>query len=304
MRVDAEQSHPNASTIHSQRRVLIRQNYDLLILAVLALLIPGLPSLPVPFVRVLLGLALVLFGPGYALAAAIFPRRQDLDGVTRTTLSFGLSIAVIPVLALLLSITPWGIRPWPVTLALVLWTFLLCIAGLIRRSSAISSDLTDLHTAIDPFRWWHGCSRRHKYGLTILALALGGLLIGVAPLMTRPAPRLTEFYILGKNSLAEDYPRQAALGEAVSVTMGVVNRENIEQTYRVEVWVVDSLQPERRDLVGRYGPITLPYGEKAEQTITWKMPRAGEDEQVEILLFSRDNRQPYRILRLWLDVAQ
>ena len=48
--------------------------------------------------------------------------------------------------------------------------------------------------------------------------------------------RATEFYILGKAGLAEDYPRQSTVDDELSVMMGIVNREPSERSYRVEVW--------------------------------------------------------------------
>ena len=62
-------------------------------------LVPPLNETPV---WVLLGLLLVLFLPGYSLIAALFPRKDDLDGIERITLSFWApGIAVVPVLVVL-----------------------------------------------------------------------------------------------------------------------------------------------------------------------------------------------------------
>jgi len=90
-----------------------RVPYDLALVIVLTLacilfvLAPRLNETPV---RVLLGLLLVLFLPGYSLIAALFPRRDDLDGIERIALSFGLSIAVVPLLGLALNYTQYGSR--------------------------------------------------------------------------------------------------------------------------------------------------------------------------------------------------
>src|SRR5712692_10898639 len=75
-----------------------------IVLLMAILLTPNSP------VRVVLGLPLVLFFPGYVLIAALYPRRNDLDGIERVALSLGLSLAVVPLIGLVLKYTPWGIR--------------------------------------------------------------------------------------------------------------------------------------------------------------------------------------------------
>src|SRR5262245_7754508 len=99
----------------------LQHSYDLVLLAGFALLLPVLVLLPIPVIRIPFGLIAVLLAPGYALLSALFPRKDHFDGSARIGLSFGLSVPVIPVLALLLSWLPWGIRPWPITIALTVW---------------------------------------------------------------------------------------------------------------------------------------------------------------------------------------
>ena len=64
-------------------------------------------------VRIILGLLLVLFLPGYSLIAALFPGK---DGIERIALSFRLSIPVMPRSGLALNYMPFGIRLVPVLL--------------------------------------------------------------------------------------------------------------------------------------------------------------------------------------------
>lgn len=85
-------------------------------------------------VRIILGLPLVLFLPGYALIAALFPRKDDLDAIERVALSFGLSIAITPLLGLALNYTPFGIRLAPVLIVLSVFTISLAICAYVRRS--------------------------------------------------------------------------------------------------------------------------------------------------------------------------
>ena len=96
----------------------------------LFVLIPPLNETPV---RVVLGLLLVLFLPGYSLIAALFPRRDDLDGIERIALSFGLSIAVVPLLGLALNYTSYGIRLVPILLVLSVFTVSLAVIAGVRR---------------------------------------------------------------------------------------------------------------------------------------------------------------------------
>lgn len=87
--------------------------------AILSIYIPILNASPL---RVLLALPLVLFIPGYVLIAALFPSNEDIDLLERIALSFGLSIAVVPLIGLGLNYTPWGIRLDPIVTSLALFT--------------------------------------------------------------------------------------------------------------------------------------------------------------------------------------
>ena len=97
---------------------------------ILFVLIPPLNGTPV---RILLGLLLVLFLPGYSLIAALFPGKDDLDGIERIALSFGLSIAVVPLLGLALNYTPFGIRLVPILIVLSIFTVSLAVIAYLRR---------------------------------------------------------------------------------------------------------------------------------------------------------------------------
>jgi len=94
------------------------------------ILVPPLNETPV---RIILGLLLVLFLPGYSLIAALFPGKDDLDGIERIALSFGLSIAVVPLMGLALNYTPFGIRLAPILVVLSVFTVLLAVVAGVRR---------------------------------------------------------------------------------------------------------------------------------------------------------------------------
>ena len=110
---------------------------DLLLVAGLVLLTDILVLVPVfsgSFLRTYLGILLVLFLPGYALTGAIFPAKNDLEGIERAVVSFGLSIAVVPIMGLGLNYTIWGIREIPILTVLSVFTLLMCAIAYYRRS--------------------------------------------------------------------------------------------------------------------------------------------------------------------------
>ena len=72
------------------------------------------------FLRVLFGIPMVLFIPGYALIAALFPGKRISTASNGYALSFGLSIAVVPLTGLVLNYTPWGIRLDPIVMSLAI----------------------------------------------------------------------------------------------------------------------------------------------------------------------------------------
>ena len=50
--------------------------------------------------RIIIGLPFILFIPGYILVFALFPTKKSVDIIERIALSFGLSIAIVPLIGL------------------------------------------------------------------------------------------------------------------------------------------------------------------------------------------------------------
>jgi hypothetical protein len=90
---------------------------------------------PVVYIRYVLGSIFVLFLPGYTLIKTLFPTKE-IDNIERTALSIGMSLALVPLVGLLLNYTPWGIRLTPIALSLLALTTILSITGLVREYQA------------------------------------------------------------------------------------------------------------------------------------------------------------------------
>ncbi len=264
------------------------------LLAVLVL--PGGP-LPVPLAaaRLLLGLTVALFCPGYALQVALFPRRNGLDGVERLALSVGISLALVPLLALALDQLPVGINLKSVAGAEVGATLL-----------ALAVAWARWHRLPEGERWEErlsslgnlpeGRSRFWLYGMGVVLVAGLLLLLGLIRLVGTGG-ETTEFYLLGPDGRSDSYPRRAYIGRPVTVAVGVVNGEEMAVEYRLEV--VDG---ER--LLGQVGPIRLAPGAAYQGPVSFTPARAGDPVQVQFLLYRNGLPLPYRTLWLWLEVEE
>jgi len=88
---------------------------------------------PLVVFRWVLGSVFVLFIPGYVAVEALFPKGRELDGIERLALSVGLSLALVPLVGLLLNYTPWGIRLDPIMVSLTILTIGLALVAFARR---------------------------------------------------------------------------------------------------------------------------------------------------------------------------
>jgi hypothetical protein len=105
-------------------------------------------AFPLVYVRYVLGTIFTLWLPGYAFIKALFPQNlpfakaiarslktpeKNLDIIERIALSIGMSLALVPIVGLLLNYTPWGIRLTPIVLSLLALTTIFATAAMIRE---------------------------------------------------------------------------------------------------------------------------------------------------------------------------
>ncbi|ADY01310.1 hypothetical protein VMUT_1105 [Vulcanisaeta moutnovskia 768-28] len=109
----------------------------LVISSVVAVLL--IASGPLIYLRYGLGALMILFMPGYALVEALYPRGDELSPLERLALSIGLSLAVVPLIGLLLNYTPWGIRFVPIVISTNIITIALLTVALVRKARAFEA---------------------------------------------------------------------------------------------------------------------------------------------------------------------
>lgn len=267
--------------------------------AVIALLL-AFASLP-DVASVPLGLPFLLLFPGYALTAALYPRRHDLEPLERVALSFGLSLAAVPLIALALNYSPWGVQWRPLLAFVSLLTVLSCAAGLLHRRLIPASDRFALALPIN-LTGRVSLSAMFRMALTAAVLAplaalAVTLIIGLAAERNGNTP-YTEFYLLGANGQLDGLPSSLMVGDEVALTTGIVNREGEEMVYSVSV-SINGIPTARLD------SIRLKPGQSRLRPIVIRPGRPGDGQLVQFELYTRESGgRPYRTLHIWLNVLQ
>jgi hypothetical protein len=87
------------------------------------------------YLRYIFGSLLALFLPGYSLVSFIYPKKEDIDYLTRTSVSFVMSLAITTLVGLALNFTPFGITLTAVALSLSAVTIGLLFLTTHRRYS-------------------------------------------------------------------------------------------------------------------------------------------------------------------------
>jgi uncharacterized membrane protein len=268
--------------------------YAIDIITILLVLI--IAFFPGSVLRIVLGLPLVLFFPGYVLMSALFPRRSALDRIEKVALSFGMSIAVVPLIGLVLNYTPWGIRLYPILISLAVFIVALSAIGWYRQLHLPEAEKPSLKVEFKKITL-AAQSRSDKVLTAVLVVAIIGAIgtLAYVVAMPRSGEKFTEFYILGQNGKAEDYPTQLSLGESGNVIVGIINHEQATTNYAVGV-TIDGVS------TGTIGPIVLVNEEKSERTVSFKPQKTGDKQEVEFLLYQNGQEQNSESLHLWVDV--
>jgi len=191
---------------------------DLLISMGLGLVMVPLALFTQGPLRATLGIPFVLFLPGYAVVAALFPRRTDLTGIERLAYSLGLSLALTPLVGIAVNFTPWGIRLLPIVLSLALIIVAMAGFAFYRRERLAPSEdwaapvRSATSAAVQRWREQGWLARLLMATLAIASVGFGATLVNVM-VTPRVTESFTEFYVLDPTGRADSYPQRLALGE-------------------------------------------------------------------------------------------
>ena len=279
---------------------MVRREVDLILLATWSLAASAL-TLAFPSqqaVRIALGLPFLLFGPGYAVLAAIYPRRTDLAATERLALSLAFSLAVLSVVALGLSYGPSGLRWEPLVASVSLLVLAASALAVLHRHLVPPGERLDISVRLRPRAF--AALRRRLLTARAIALAAATAFLAVALLALLPEKSTegkpyTEFYLLGPGGRADSLPNELSAGGAAVVTVGVANGEGVAKTYRITV-SIDG------DHIAEAAGVGVGPGQLWQRPIVVAPRRAGKNELVRFDLHMDGGAGPYRSLYFRLDV--
>ncbi|AFK19920.2 DUF1616 domain-containing protein [Haloferax mediterranei ATCC 33500] len=223
------------------------------VLTLIAALTPGLNQTPL---RDIIGLPFVLFVPGYTLIAALFPEcgptsnepdgdYSGIDGIERVALSFGASIAVSPLIGLVLNFTPWGLRLVPILTAVGGFTVVTLVFASVRRNALPEDERFAV-----PYETWIDAAKGELFDpdsstdavlnvVLVVSLLLATTSVGyVVAVPNDGGESFSELYLLtedGDELVADNYPETLVQGEPTSLVLGIGNQEHRPVNYTTVV---------------------------------------------------------------------
>jgi len=258
--------------------------------------------------QAVLGIAFVVFVPGYVLIAALFPRIESISNFERVSLSFGLSLAVTALVGLAISYSAAGVRVEPIVAGMAAVIVVLTIVATVRRhvlpvedrfSIDLKKPLISLRQALFPE---HGDRTNKALSIVLVIVVLAStLLLSYAISATKQGESFTELYILAQDGKASNYTSTLKMGKPNPLTVCIANHEKKDTTYNLVIALNDS----KRSQSLYSHQLKLSDNETWKNTVNVTPDRAGENQKLEFLLYVEGNTSNlYRECYLWVNVTR
>jgi len=278
--------------------------------------------------RIALGVPLLAFLPGYAVVAALFPRKRTaepdrendsenagaatpagvrdrgIDAIERVALSVGLSVAIVSLSGLALDYLRVGIRLVPVVTTVTGLTLFAAVIAAARRARRSPADRFSV-----PYRGWIATARREtvdsrsRADVVLSALVVLGLLVAASSIVYAASaptqqPGGAELSLMTENEsgelVAEDYPETIDGTGDETLHVGVTHRDPGPQEYTLIVQVERVEATDGGDLRVlereqlHRSEMTLDRGESWELQHAADPELSGEELRLSYLLFEGD----------------
>ena len=227
--------------------------------AIVLLVVADVSSL---VLRAAVGFPLLFFLPGYVTVATLFPRAapdqgssggtwhlvqhaQGLTDVERVALSFGLSVALLPLLGLVIAITPWAFTGPIVGSTVTCFTLIGVSLATARRLSVPAAD-----------RYRVGFGRRLEAAraaifdatsvghvainvVLVCSMLLALTTVGYALVAPQDGEQYTSLQLLTESEtgdlVASGYPSEIDAGDSIPLVVAVENQEGQAMEYTAVV---------------------------------------------------------------------
>ncbi|HTY46095.1 MAG TPA: DUF1616 domain-containing protein [Methanomassiliicoccales archaeon] len=201
-------------------------------------------ALPVSPLRTVLALPYLFFAPGYVLTTFFFPERAKLDSIERIALSLALSLVITSFIGFALNYTPFGIRLESIIASLSIFIVVFSALSYMGRNKADAPfvPFDSLNRRDLAARVFGKQGNVDRFLTILLVLAVVSSIVAMAYVIAVPqqGSGFTEFYVLGPDGKAIDYPHNLSFGQNAKVILGITNHENHPVTYYVQVWLVNA----------------------------------------------------------------
>lgn len=273
---------------------------DLIIVGIVSLLlIPTVILFSSTVPRLLLGIPFVLFIPGYALISALFPAKDTIKGLERIAYSIALSFALAALLGLLLNYV-WEISLYPMLIVLEIEVFLSIAVAILRRYR-----LPESRRFIFNINWhipWQGKSVLDKSLVILLVVVVIGAIVTSVFVYNKNIQTYTEFYLLGQNGKADDYPQNMIVGEKGVITLVIVNQERKPVMYRILVQQENGKVTINNETI-KETSVSLDNGQEWKGDISFIFNVSGVGQKIAFQLFMGENTEPYLTTYLNVNIA-
>jgi|WetSurMetagenome_2_1015567.scaffolds.fasta_scaffold94178_2 uncharacterized membrane protein len=252
-------------------------------------------------IRIILGIPFLLFIPGFALLSALIPRKEPQHIVETITLSFVLSLAVDPLLGLIINYTPWGIRLDTVLYSVSIFVFICLVIARVRIHNlhpvlqVPKEQVINSNEVKQPF--FVSGVKNTVLTIVMVITCAGALGLILYFIMTPKSQEgFTSFYIEQQQTNPDISLMQLKVGEEGKVTVAINNEEGIQSHYRIEVFI-------NGEKSGEVGPIELAWKQEWHGDVSFT-PTTASRQKIELSLYRNDGMTPYfKPLYFWIDVS-
>jgi uncharacterized membrane protein len=217
----------------------------ILILLVADMLLISSPFLNASPYKILCSIPLLFFIPGYCCISVLYPRDGDLSLPQRIVLSFGFSVPVVLVTALGVYLSLWIFQLDSLIMVLSLISVALILVAHYRRARVRPQDLyrpqfSEIPAALRQVLAPLGGDRvdRLLSAALILVMIIAVSTTILVIVLPKENEHFTDFFILGANRMAQDYPYEITGGQNYPMYIGVGNHEKRNTSYTIETWSV------------------------------------------------------------------